>query len=250
MKHVYRISLLAALALSAAGCSKTDTAQARSREGSAKAIQTEAVRQDTVRRAVDVVGTLAAVDEVTISSEADGKVSRILADLGDKVTAGQLLIQLDNEKQQYTYAQQQAALARTLAQYGAPDPEHLPELEDTPDARRANADLVQATQAYDRAERALQAHAHLAAGAGRRQGGAAVEAGDLQLGVAEREESPRRDPGVGSDDEARGAAASRYGDSRAVRRVRAEAAGQSRRAGQDADAGDGGRSSQPAEGHG
>ena len=152
MKHVYRISLVAALAVSSVGCSKTDTAQARSREGSAKAIQTEAVRQDTVRRAVDVVGTLAAVDEVTISSEADGKVSRIMADLGDKVTAGQLLIQLDNEKQQYTYAQQQAALARTLAQYGAPDPEHLPELEDTPDARRANADLVQATQAYDRAE--------------------------------------------------------------------------------------------------
>ncbi len=152
MKHVYRISLVAALVVSAVGCSKSDTAQARSREGAAKAIQTEAVRQDTVRRAVDVVGTLAAVDEVTISSEADGKVSRIMADLGDRVTAGQLLIQLDNEKQQYTYAQQQAALARTLAQYGAPDTEHLPELEDTPDARRANADLVQATQAYDRAE--------------------------------------------------------------------------------------------------
>ena len=44
-----------------------------------------------------------------------------------------------------------AALARTLRQYGAPDSEHLPELEDTPDARRANADLVQATQAHDRA---------------------------------------------------------------------------------------------------
>jgi RND family efflux transporter MFP subunit len=126
-------------------------AQARSREGAAKAVQTETVRQDSVRRAVDVVGTLAAVDEVTISSEAEGKVSRILADLGDRVKAGQVLIQLDNEKQQYTYTQQQAALARTLAQYGASDTEHLPELEETPDARRANADLVQATQAYDRA---------------------------------------------------------------------------------------------------
>src|SRR6478736_10422013 len=151
MRYVFRIVLAAAVAAGAAACSKSDTAQARSRESTAKAVQTEAVRQDSVRRAVDVVGTLAAVDEVTISSEADGKVSRILADLGDRVTAGQLLVQLDNEKQQYTYAQQQAALARTLAQYGAPDPEHLPELEETPDARRANADLVQATQAYDRA---------------------------------------------------------------------------------------------------
>src|SRR5262249_44479303 len=114
MKHVYRLAVAAALVLSGAGCSKSETAQARSRESAAKAVRTETVRKDSVRRAVDVVGTLAAVDEVTISSEAEGKVSRILADLGDRVTAGQLLIQLDNEKQQYTYAQQQAALQRTL----------------------------------------------------------------------------------------------------------------------------------------
>jgi multidrug efflux pump subunit AcrA (membrane-fusion protein) len=100
---------------------------------------------------VDVVGTLAAVDQVTISSEADGKVRRILADLGDRVKAGQVLIELDSEKQQYTYEQQQAALARTLAQYGAADPEHLPEIEKTADVQKADADLVQATQAYERA---------------------------------------------------------------------------------------------------
>jgi RND family efflux transporter MFP subunit len=151
MRYVFRIVLAAVVAAAAAACSKSDTAQARSREAAPKAVQTESVRQDSVRRAVDVVGTLAAVDEVTISSEADGTVSKILADLGDRVTTGQLLVQLDNEKQQYAVAQQQAALARTLAQYGASDSDHLPELEDTPDARRANADLVQATQAYDRA---------------------------------------------------------------------------------------------------
>lgn len=151
MSHLPRIPILVALALSAGGCSKPDTAQARSREAAAKPVQVEVVRRDSVRRAVDVVGTLAAVDQVTISSEADGKVSRILADLGDRVTAGQVLIQIDREKQQYSYEQQQAVLARTLAQYGAPDPQHLPEIEKTPDVQRANADLVQATQAFDRA---------------------------------------------------------------------------------------------------
>lgn len=151
MTYAYRIALTLFIAAAAAGCSKSETAQAHSREGTPKPVQAEPVRQDSVRRSVDIVGTLAAVDEVTISSEADGKVAKILADLGDRVRAGQLLVQLDNEKQQYAFAQQQAALARTLAQYGASDSEHLPELEDTPDARRANADLVQATQAYDRA---------------------------------------------------------------------------------------------------
>src|SRR6267378_1749892 len=100
----YRIfAVLMCLAPAAAGCSKTETAQARGREGAAKQVKPEAVRQETVRRTVEVVGTLAAVDQVTISSEADGKVSRILADLGDRVKAGQPLILVDREKQQYNF---------------------------------------------------------------------------------------------------------------------------------------------------
>jgi multidrug efflux pump subunit AcrA (membrane-fusion protein) len=145
----FQIAILLSLA-AAAGCSKSETAEARS-EGTPKPVAVTAVKKDSVRRAVDVVGTLTAVDQVTVSSEAEGKVRTILADLGDRVRTGQVLVQLDNEKQQYTFEQQQAALERTLAQYGAPDPQHLPEIENTPDVRRANADLVQATRAYDRA---------------------------------------------------------------------------------------------------
>jgi HlyD family secretion protein len=137
-------------ALSAAGCSKTETAQALGREGAARPVTAEVVRLERVTRTVELVGTLAAVDQVTISSEADGKVSRILADLGDRVTAGQRLVQVDREKQQYNFDQQRAALARALAQYGAPDPQHLPDVEKTPDVQKANADLVQAKQAFDR----------------------------------------------------------------------------------------------------
>jgi RND family efflux transporter MFP subunit len=141
---------MAVTALAAGGCSKTDTAQARGREGSAKPVHTEQVREETVKRVVELVGTLAAVHQVTISSETDGKVSRILADLGDRVTAGQTLIQVDHEKQQYSLEQQKAALARALAQYGASDPQHLPDIEKTPDVQKASADLIQAKQAFDR----------------------------------------------------------------------------------------------------
>ena len=150
MSQMPLVAAAAALALTAIGCSKPDTAQATSRD-TPKPVEVEIVREDSVRRAVDVVGTLVAVDQVMISSEADGKVSRILADLGDRVTAGQLLIQLDNERQRYTYEQQQAVLARTLAQYGASDPQHLPDIEKTPDVQKANAEMVQARQAFDRA---------------------------------------------------------------------------------------------------
>ncbi|HEY7058500.1 MAG TPA: efflux RND transporter periplasmic adaptor subunit [Vicinamibacterales bacterium] len=141
------------IALAAGACSRSETAQARGVDGGrdTKTVTVTMVKKDSVRRAVDVVGTLTAVDQVTISSEADGKVKTILADLGDRVKTGQVLVQLDSEKQQYTFEQQKAALARALAQYGATDPESLPEIEKTPDVRRATADLAQASQAFDRA---------------------------------------------------------------------------------------------------
>lgn len=145
------VTAVIVIGLAAAGCSKTDNAQARGRDTSAKPVEVDVVREETVKRAVELVGTLAAVDQVTISSEADGKVSRILADLGDPVKAGQPLIQVDREKQQYNFDQQRATLDKALAQLGAPDPQHLPEAEKTPDVQKAHADLAQARQAYDRA---------------------------------------------------------------------------------------------------
>jgi RND family efflux transporter MFP subunit len=150
-KPLSQFIIVAALAAAAASCSKSQTAQARSSDGDAKAVAVTPVHKQSVRRAVDVVGTLAAVDQVTVSSETDGKVRKILADLGDQVRAGQVLIELDNERQQYSLEQQQAALARALAQYGASDPQHLPEIERTPDVQKARADLVQATQSFERA---------------------------------------------------------------------------------------------------
>src|SRR5215213_4936501 len=113
------------LALTGAACSKSETAQARGRDA-AKSVAVERVREEMVHRAVEVVGTLAAEDEVMLSSETDATVSRILADLGDRVKAGQILVELDREKRQYSLDQQRASLARALAKYGANETGQLP----------------------------------------------------------------------------------------------------------------------------
>jgi RND family efflux transporter MFP subunit len=139
------------VAAACAACSKTPSAQAHARD-EAKAVKVEPVRQESIHRAVEVVGTLTAVDQVTVSSEAEGRVSRLLADLGDRVKAGQVLIELDREKPEYNLEQQKASLAKTLAQYGAADPAHLPPPEQTPDVQKAKAELVQAQQSYTRAD--------------------------------------------------------------------------------------------------
>lgn len=142
---------LAFVIAAATACGKSETAQARGRDNVAKPISIERVQEQSVQRVVEVVGTLAAVDEVTVSSEADGLVSKILHDLGDRVRAGDALVELDREKAEYNLEQQRAALQRALAQYGAADPQHLPPIERTPEVQKAQAELVQAKQAFERA---------------------------------------------------------------------------------------------------
>jgi len=150
----FPFALLAGLAVvTNAACSRASTAQrAPGKAEQAKAVQVEPVREESVRRTIEVVGTLAAEDEVTISAEAEGRVSRIVADLGDRVVAGQVLVELDREKSQYALDQQTASFARALAKYGASDVNHLPAIEDTPDVQKAFAELDQARQAAKRAE--------------------------------------------------------------------------------------------------
>ena len=142
--------LFTIITIAAAGCGRSETAPA-SAGNEPKPLRVDTVRRESMPRSVDVVGTLTPVDQVTISADTDGTVRRLHADLGDRVSAGAVVVELDREKQQYAYEQQQAALARALAQYGATDAASLPEVEKTPDVQRANADLVQATQAFERA---------------------------------------------------------------------------------------------------
>ncbi len=151
VRHRCRWVAVALVVMTSAGCSKSETAQARGRDESARRVKTEVVRQEPVHRTVEVVGTLAAEDEVTVSSQVEGVVSRIVADMGDRVTAGKVLVELDREKLQYNLDQQKAALGRALAKYGASEPGRLPPIEQTPDVQKAAAELQQARQMYERA---------------------------------------------------------------------------------------------------
>src|SRR5215510_7458699 len=118
------VAMLCTMATAISGCADSSAGQ-EGPEEAAKAIKTDTVRQESIRRTLEVVGTLAAEDQVTVSSEVDGVVRRIGADLGDRVAAGQPLVQLDREKLQYSLDQQRAAHERSLTKYGAPDAAHL-----------------------------------------------------------------------------------------------------------------------------
>ena len=135
-----------------AGCSGTGSAESRG-DAPLRRVKTVAVQQDTVRRAIDIVTTLAASEEVTVSAEVEGKVSRIHVDLGDRVAAGDALVELDREKLEYRYDASRAALERARARYGADGQNGgtLRPLEATPEVQKAAAELLQAEQAVKRA---------------------------------------------------------------------------------------------------
>lgn len=57
-----------------------------------------AVEGQEVRRTVPVVGTLLAAQEMTLGTEVQSTVVRILVDLGDRVERGQLLVKLDDRE--------------------------------------------------------------------------------------------------------------------------------------------------------
>jgi multidrug efflux pump subunit AcrA (membrane-fusion protein) len=133
------------------GCSGGRATEASDRTDAALRVKSTRVKQEDIRRVVDVVGSLAGAEEVTVSAEVEGTASAILADLGDHVRAGQPLVELDREKLQYSLDQQRAAHSRTLTKYGAAVADELPRIEETPDVRRASAELAQARQAFQRA---------------------------------------------------------------------------------------------------
>jgi len=151
LNPVFYRCLFIGFALFAASCGRSSDAKERPKEPKPKSVAIERVRRESLRRDLEVVGTLAAQDEVTISAQSEGMVFKVLADLGDIVEADQPLVELDQEKLRYNLDQQKATLARARTKYGATVSGELPEEKDTPDVRRAAAELAQARQFYERA---------------------------------------------------------------------------------------------------
>jgi multidrug efflux pump subunit AcrA (membrane-fusion protein) len=117
-----------------------------------RGVKVEAAQVRDVRRQVDVVGTLAAREEVVVSAEVDGRVARLGHDLGDRVSAGETLIELDAEKLQYRAEGQRAALEQARARYGASGDSELPPLDKVPNVVSTTAQLADAQQNLERAK--------------------------------------------------------------------------------------------------
>jgi RND family efflux transporter MFP subunit len=120
-------------------------------------IRVASVRPKQIQRIVDSVGTLYPFDEVLVSAEIEGKVDQVNVDLGDSVTAGQVLVHISDEEQRYLLAQNEAQLAQSMERLGLKnEKDRVKDVRETPDVRRAAADLNEAKQRFERSKNLVE----------------------------------------------------------------------------------------------
>ncbi|MBI4573647.1 MAG: biotin/lipoyl-binding protein [candidate division NC10 bacterium] len=108
------LGILCTVVASGVACSREGKATAdpkRQKAPSPVRITAAAVEARDVQRMVELVGTLRPEEEVTVANENPGIIQRVLVDLGDRVSAGQLLVQLDPRDARFTLEQVEANLA-------------------------------------------------------------------------------------------------------------------------------------------
>ncbi|HEV8484091.1 MAG TPA: efflux RND transporter periplasmic adaptor subunit [Blastocatellia bacterium] len=146
--------LLAAFTLAAASCYRGASGK-QSDSFSPKPVSARVVEAERrqVRRNVESVGSLYPYEEVTVSSEVEGKVEQVLVDVGDHVAAGQPIVKVVPTELQLTLDQQRASLRQARARLGlAEDGEDLKDVTLAAEVKKAAADLNDAQQKYNRAK--------------------------------------------------------------------------------------------------
>jgi len=153
-----RCFFLAALAspllfLLPAGCSRSQPASVRGDAGNPIAVRAFAVQEEVVRRRVQAVGSLYALEESTVSAEVEGRIERVFVDVGDAVREGQTLVALDPTEFRYEVERQRGIVRQVRAQLGLGPNDPLPrDPVQVAFVQRAAADLYDAEQKFHRAE--------------------------------------------------------------------------------------------------
>src|SRR5207244_8326437 len=115
------------------------------------------VKHQELRRNVESVGSLFALEEVTVSSEVDGKVDEVLVDVGDRVERGQPLVNVSTIELKLALDQQRALYQQARARLGiTEESDDIKKVPDAAEVKKAAADLKEAEEAYKRSEQLLE----------------------------------------------------------------------------------------------
>ena len=117
------------------------------------------VAEETAQRRVQAVGSLFALEESTLSSQVEGRVAEVLADVGDTVKQEQPLIVLDPQELQFEVDRQRGQVRQVRAQLGiGPNDPPPTDPKKIASVQRAEADLFDADGKYKRAQEMFKDH--------------------------------------------------------------------------------------------
>ena len=137
----------------ATGCSKAQPTSVLGDAAHPAPVHFYTVAEETARRRIQAVGSLYALEESTLSSEVEGRVAEVLADVGDNVKEGQPLVRLDPEELQFEVDRQRGIVRQVRAQLGiGPNDPPPNDPQKIASVQRAEADLFDADQKYTRAQ--------------------------------------------------------------------------------------------------
>jgi len=148
------LGLMAAPAvLMASGCSKAQPTSVLGDAAHPAPVHFYTVAEETARRRIQAVGSLYALEESTLSSEVEGRVDQVLADIGDNVREGQPLVRIDPQELQFEVERQRGIVTQVRAQLGiGPNDPPPTDPKKIASVQRAEADLFDADQKYTRAQ--------------------------------------------------------------------------------------------------
>lgn len=110
----WSVVVLAAGALLAAGCSRSGAGKDQADPG--VPVRVAVAREDELSASTSATGQVRPRLEVRVSARIPGRVAAVMADLGDAVTAGQVLAELDGNEAQIQLRQAEAGVAQATAQ--------------------------------------------------------------------------------------------------------------------------------------
>jgi RND family efflux transporter MFP subunit len=146
-------SSLALVTLLASGCSKTQSASVLGDAAHPTPVHFYTVAEETARRRIQAVGSLYPFEESILSSQVEGRVAEVLADVGDNVREGQALITIDPQELQFEVDRQRGLVTQVRAQLGIGPNEPPPtDPKKIASVQRAEADLFDADHKYSRAQ--------------------------------------------------------------------------------------------------
>jgi RND family efflux transporter MFP subunit len=154
---LFVVSIVGLTAIITTGCSHEAPKAASETKAAAEPrvvpVTVTVVTERAIQRTIEVVGTFHGMEEVTVSSKAAGRITKILHDVGDTVKAGDELLEIDDIDYRLAVEEAARSLESELAKLGlAKLPSGQVNIDELPSVIRNQALTENAKRKYQRAD--------------------------------------------------------------------------------------------------